>query len=583
MQSRRTLLAFLLMAVSTSPAAGSWQWTASEEARLDSTTPVANDELGKSIAQGGSTLVIGSPGANQGAVIDAGEALVFERSGANWTPAGTLQGSDTVAGDHFGSAVALSGDTLVVGASREAHLGPETGAAYVFVRSGGTWSELQKLVASDGGANSRFGEAAALQGDTLMIGAPFDRVLGLNQAGSAYVFERNGSVWSETQKLTASNTSPIFQFGFSMSIDGDLAGIGAFGALRIYVFERSAGTWCETTQLSSPTQAHAQGIGRSVGVSGLTIVFGSPNDDLINPLGANAGSAFVYAKRNGNWTMETKLKASDYAKEDHFGRSVAIEGDLIVVGAERDDTTAVDTGSAYLFSRSGTDWTEQDKLLASDAGAGDLFGWSCALDQGRIAVGAPEASGDGAGYVFALTPPPARGRRRRGGLRLRADAAAGRCLLHRGHVGCGLPGRALVARLGQRARAVGLRGHGRERRGRRGRPLLLRLERSAKGPLGQRHEPQVRAPAGSPRRLALGGRHAERVRRLHRPGPQRPLVPRLPASGAQPRGRRDGADPALVPGLGQHVEPDDELLGRARVRGRAVAGRRRSTFSAEPA
>jgi hypothetical protein len=402
MKRPRIRTALLVLALA-SPAAA--QWTASEEARLDSTTPVAGDELGKSIGLDGDTLVVGSPGANQGAVIDAGEAQVYTRSGTTWSAPLLLKGSDTAAGDRFGSGVAVAGDTLVVGASHEAHAGAETGAAYVFVRAGTAWTETQKLVASDASANDQFGGAVAMNGDTLLIGAPRDRILGFNDAGSAYVFERVGSVWSETQKLTASNTSPIFQFGSSLSLDGDVAGIGAVGALRIYVFERSAGSWSEVVQLTAPTQNHAQGIGRSVGVSGLTVVFGSPNDDLVNPLASNAGSVFVHVKRNGIWSMEQKLKASDYAKDDFFGRSVAIEGELAVIGAHLDDAPLVDSGSAYVFARTGTTWVEQTKIVASDASAGAQFGRASSLSAGRIAIGAPEAAGDGAAYVFTLSPP----------------------------------------------------------------------------------------------------------------------------------------------------------------------------------
>src|ERR1043166_3360199 len=191
-----------------------------------------------------------------------------------------------------------------------------------------TWSEQAHPVASDAHPSAVFGFSMAISGDTAIVGAP-DEPSG-TRPGAAYVFTRNGSVWMQQQKLTASDAAAQDQFGISVSISGD------------------------------------------------TVIVGSYQDD--NTRGMNAGSAYVFTRNGTVWTQQQKLTAADGADDDNFGDSVSISGDTAIVGAYFDDTAAgFNVGSAYVFTRGGTVWTQQQKLTASDGAEIDIFGTSVAI------------------------------------------------------------------------------------------------------------------------------------------------------------------------------------------------------------
>jgi hypothetical protein len=316
-----------------------------------------------------------------------------------------LTGSDPAAGDNFGLAVAISGDTAVVGAYLD-EVGSHAaqGSAYVFVRSGTTWTEQQKLTASDGNANDEFGVAVAISGDTIVVGA-WRATVGSNFAqGAAYAFLRSGTVWSEQQKLTASDGGFLNQLGNYLGISGDTIVVGALNAFTAgaqgaaYVFVRSGTTWSQQQKLTSSDGQDLDQFG-SVAISGDTIVVGARgNPVVVRPQGA----AYVFVRSGTVWTQQQKLFASDGAQDDNFGVVTGIDGDTVVVGAWHRDANR---GAAYVYVRSGTTWTEQQKLLASDGMAGDLFGEWTAISGDTIVVGAPAAAvgpnpGQGAGYVF---------------------------------------------------------------------------------------------------------------------------------------------------------------------------------------
>jgi hypothetical protein len=308
-----------------------------------------------------------------------------------------LTASDAAAGDIFGVAVAVSGDTAVIGASND---DDRRGSAYVFVRSGGVWSEEAKLMASDAAPDDDFGFAVAVSGDTAVIGARQEDPGGINNQGSAYVFTRSNGVWSEEAKLTASDPGPTGAFfGWSVALSNETAVIGAitdrlytgpnWGAA--YVFTRANGVWSEEAKLIASDSGHVDfNFGYSVGVSGDTAVIGSWNE-----------AAYVFTRSHGVWSEETKLIASDAAPFDDFGESVAVSGDTVVVGARSDDDNANQSGSAYVFTRSNGTWSEETKLTASDAAAREVFGWSVAASADTVVIGAPWSDeGSGSAYVF---------------------------------------------------------------------------------------------------------------------------------------------------------------------------------------
>ena len=355
-------------------------WT--QQAQLTASDGAASDNLGVSVAISGNTAVVGATGHNS----SRGAAYVFVRSGTSWSEQQKLTASTAQANDFFGSSVAIDGDTVVVGArsiktsggffnvgessersnriqlrSLSSAGGNSKGAAYVFVRAGTTWSQQQKLTASDGANGDRFGVSVAISGDTVVVGAD----------------------------VNASNLNSTLPYG------------------AIYVFVRSGTTWSQ--QAKKSTSADQGRFGSAVTISGDTLVVGAGVEDILigPPVGSDLGAVYIFVRSGSDWSLEKKLIPSDGASSDQFGTSVSISGNTLVVGANGDDVGSnSNQGSAYLFTRSGTTWTQQQKLTASDSAASDGFGVSVAIDSETIIVGASSDdvssnSDQGSAYVFA--------------------------------------------------------------------------------------------------------------------------------------------------------------------------------------
>ena len=267
-----------------------------------------------------------------------------------------LTASDAAAGDFFGVSVAVSGDTAVVGATLDDDACPtnrlcNSGSAYVFVRSATTWIQQAKLTASDAAAEDFFGVSVSVSGDTAVVGAFADDDAGSN-SGSAYVFVRSDSTWTQQAKLTASDAAASDFFGLFVSVSGDTAVVGApedddagSSSGSAYVFVRSGTTWTQQAKLTAGDAAAFDDFGFSVSVSGDTAVVGAPVGD-----GAvtNSGATYVFVRSGTTWSQQAKLTASDGALFDDFGFSVSVSGDTAVVGAHRNDDPGVDSGSAYV-------------------------------------------------------------------------------------------------------------------------------------------------------------------------------------------------------------------------------------------
>jgi hypothetical protein len=258
-----------------------------------------------------------------------------------------LTASDGAPDDYFGTSVSISGDTAVIGARLDDDNGTQSGSAYVYVRSNCVWSEQQKLTASDGAQYDQFGSSVSISGDTAVIGALADEDNG-TISGSAYVYVRSNGVWTEQQKLTASDGEQYDYFGTSVSISGDTAVIGAYrdddngsNSGSAYVYVRSNGVWSEQQKLTASDGAPDDYFGFTVSISGDTAVMGAYGDD-------DNGSAYVYVRGNGVWTQQQKLTASDGAQDDNFW-SVSISGDTAVMGAPYDNDNGSYSGSAYVY------------------------------------------------------------------------------------------------------------------------------------------------------------------------------------------------------------------------------------------
>ena len=463
-----------------------------QQAYLKASNTGAADFFGRCVVASGDTIVVGAVGEDSNAtgvngdqsnnsLSSSGAAYVFVRSGTTWSQQAYLKASNPGAADEFGSSLAVSGDTVVVGAPREDsnatgvngdqsnNLALQAGAAYVFVRSGTTWSQQAYLKASNTGSSDGFGVTVAVSGDTVVVGATGEssNATGVDGdqsnnsaigAGAAYVFTRNGTTWSQQAYLKASNTGAGDTFGHSVFVSGDTLAIGARGedsnatgvngdqsnnsasdAGAVYVFVRSGTTWSQEAYVKASNTEAADDFCYSVAVSGDTLVVGADfedsnatgvNGDQSNNSVAGSGAAYVFVRNGTTWSQQAYLKASNTGGGDAFGYSVAVSGNLIVIGAVVEDSNATgvdgdqsnnsanNAGAAYVFLRNGTTWSQHAYLKASNTQAGDQLGYRVAVSGDFIAVGASDedsnatgvngdqsnnsATDSGAAYVFVL-------------------------------------------------------------------------------------------------------------------------------------------------------------------------------------
>jgi len=326
---------------------------------------------------------------------------------ADWNEIEKILASDGDGGDRFGYSVSVSGEYTVIGAYCDDENGSLSGSAYIFQRNGSNWTEQAKLTASDGADGDYFGWSVSISGDYAVIGASHDDDNG-SDSGSAYIFHRNDSNWTEQAKLTASDGAVDDYFGWSVSISGDYAVIGAshdddngFNSGSAYIFQRNGNIWTEQAKLTASDGAECEYFSRSVSISGDYAVFGADED--YNKEGYY-GSAYIFQRTGSNWIEQVKLTASDGIDDHYFGRSVSISGDCVVIGAFGDDDNGFGSGSAYIFQGNGSNWAEQAKLTASDGAGNDRFGYSVSISGDYAVFGAYQDDDNGtcsgSAYIF---------------------------------------------------------------------------------------------------------------------------------------------------------------------------------------
>ena len=435
----------------------------SQEAYIKASNTGESDQFGSVVSISGDTMVVGaeledsnSTGVNGDAGnnfgINSGAVYVFVRTGATWVQQAYLKASNTDSSDRFGLSVSISGDTVVVGAHLEDSnatgvdgdqsndsLSNNTGAAYVFVRTGTSWTQQAYLKASNTDGGDYFGYSVSISGNTVLVGAFLEdsNATGvdgdqsndsISNSGSAYVFVRTGTSWAQQAYLKASNTNFAYQFGFSVSISGDTLVVaspyedsnatGVNGNQNntsenisgaAYVFVRTGTSWDQQAYIKASNTQGGDQFGRSVSISGDTVVVSTNLEDS-NATGIdgdqsdnsaeNSGAAYVFFRNGTSWAQQAYLKASNTDTGDEFGQSVSISGDTIVVGApvessdatgfngdESDNSTSA-SGAAYVFVRTGTIWAQQAYFKASNTNAVDLFGYSVSISSDTIVVGA---------------------------------------------------------------------------------------------------------------------------------------------------------------------------------------------------
>jgi hypothetical protein len=353
---------------------------AAETAVLANPASTLGDELAYSLDVDGMLIVTGSPGEAS----STGAAQIFDCANQPCLAPVRIEPSGLAAGDRFGATVALSGDTLAVGAP-----GQQPGAVYVFVRSGSTWTQQARLLASGVGASDGFGRVLSLDGDHLVVAAAGAD----NRAGAAYVFSRSGTVWAQQARVSASDTAAGDAFGRSVAVNGDTvlvgaplkaAAAGSFANGAAYVFVRNGTAWPQQAKLVASTSADGDSFGSALAIEGDRAIIGAP-------LAANhAGSAYVFSRAGSVWTQQAQLVAASSAAGDRFGWSVALSGNQAVVGAPY---ALASCGASYTFASTASVWSETADALIGTSTLGDLAGWAVAADQGRWAVAAPGNDG----------------------------------------------------------------------------------------------------------------------------------------------------------------------------------------------
>jgi hypothetical protein len=325
--------------------------TWSEQVYFKADAPAAGDYFGSDVAILDDVLVIGAPRTDptgaSGAAPRAGAAYVFVRgSDGTWSQQARLSAQDGAVGNLFGLRLVLRKDLLLIGASAEKAGGQSSGAVYVFSREAGAWRETQKLTAAKPIADSAFGSALALDGDTLVVGAQKDA----SAAGSAYVFTQHGSDWSEQQRIVPATPSAGATFGWSVSVQGDTLVVGAPRATvsltaphgQAYVFERTAGHWDQTALLEAPVPRITDYFGVDVVLMPTGLLIGASGDgsgasglqgDPKNNSAPQSGALYLYTRQHDHFAMSTYIKASNTEQRDAFGISIACSGDTIVAGA----------------------------------------------------------------------------------------------------------------------------------------------------------------------------------------------------------------------------------------------------------
>jgi hypothetical protein len=415
--------------------------------KASNTSPDA--AFGHSLAFSGDTLVVGAfretsaamgvDGDPAGVPIQSGAAYVFRRTATGWQQEAYLKASSPDEYDEFGYGVAVSGDTVVVGAPREDSTakgiggdqeddsGRDTGAVFVFDRSGATWRQTAYVKASNTYADPAivpasdplppdgdfFGRSVAISGDMLAVGASGEKsaATGIDGdqndtsapgAGAVYVFRRAGSSWVQESYIKASDTRASASFGMSLAISDDLLAVGAMyagdnGGGAAYLFRRSGPSWVQEASFQDATLVSNDLFGYDVALSGDTLVVGAIGF-------GNPGQVYVYRHTGTAWEQEALLQPPD-AGVSAFGLSVALSGDTLAIGAIGGSDYG---GSVYVYQRTGTEWKQEQLLRAPSSTPPDYFGSGVALGDGMLLVGSSDddsaATGVGGDQTDASAP-----------------------------------------------------------------------------------------------------------------------------------------------------------------------------------
>lgn len=326
---------------------GSW----ARQQMLDASNGLAYDGISEGLAMEGSTIVGGARW-NDEAGNNAGAVVVFNNNGSTWSEQAKITPADIAAEDRFGWSVAISGDRLVASSNYDDDKGENSGSAYVFQRSGASWVQEAKLTASDGAAYDYFGQAVAIEGNQIFVGASFDGDLG-SASGSVYVFRNDGNGWQQVQKIHANDGAAFDLFGNSLSVSGNRLAVGAFAdddrgsaSGAVYLFTYNGSSWEQSTKLTASDGVADDSFGNKLDLRNDALLVGVSSDD--NEKGTNAGGAYLFNYADGSW-VEHKLVASDGKAESNYGQYVALADGYAIIGAHNDDNKDINSGAVYVY------------------------------------------------------------------------------------------------------------------------------------------------------------------------------------------------------------------------------------------
>jgi len=400
-------------------------WSASPtQSTLVASNGSNGDQFGHSVSinSDATYAIVGAPRYESTATYsnDYGSIYIYSRSGSTWTQQYLAGGTEIQ--EYIGHSVSISGDGsyAIAGAYAEDYISGaggvwNSGRINIWVRSGSSWSSQAFIRAGDIGADNYFGVSVDINNDgSYAIAGATGVDTGGTDAGAAYIFTRSGTSWSQQQKIQHSDISNVDNFGSSVAInsDGTYAIVGASGHSSsntgaAYIFVRSGSTWTQQAKIVSSDLESSDFFGTSVSISsdGSYVIVGAPGEDTD---GSGAGSTYIFTRSGSTWTQQQKIQSSDVQAGDGFGNSVSISGDTnhAIVGAAGEDTGFTGAGSSYIFSRSGSTWTEQRILRSPTALEKDFFGKSVSMSSNGsyVLVGANEDDGgrvsNGTSYIY---------------------------------------------------------------------------------------------------------------------------------------------------------------------------------------
>jgi hypothetical protein len=405
--------------VFSKPSTSGWV-TMSATAKLTPYGGTTYDTFGFSVGVSGDNIVVGNYSNNENGY-DSGSAYVFSKPVTGWidmTQTAKIKASDGAASDWFGLSVSISGDNILVGSPQDDDTYTNSGSTYIFKKPVSGWinmTQTQKLIPPDyfGTYCASFGHSFAIDGNYAVLGNP-----SYNDTGAVYIYYYNGTVWAMQAILTPSDGITSENFGCSVGMSGDNVVIGAWGdndngtnSGSSYVFTKPITGWINMTQTAKikPSDGYIyHRFGNSVSISGDNIVVGSIYDD---DNGSNSGSVYVYTKPLSGWanmTQSAKIKPSDGATDDNFGNSLSISGDNIIIGAMNDDDNGLSSGSAYVFVKPISGWTNMTqtaKILPSDGASYDNFGNSVCISGDNVVIGSynddDNGINSGSAYIYS--------------------------------------------------------------------------------------------------------------------------------------------------------------------------------------